>query len=135
MRKSGKKYRDIKFLSTKNGGEVLLVHSDQARKYARKLEEDPNVKSYSVCKALSPERINMIQKVDIRKAYFEQQWESDFYVVYSDTSVGIREIATEEDLKKRAEIEKLELSRRYWKAAGVTNWKIVIVGGTSCSSK
>ena len=32
------------------------------------------------------------------------------------------------DLTKRAEVEKLELSRRYWAALGVHDWKIVIAG-------
>lgn len=31
-------------------------------------------------------------------------------------------------LEERPEVEKLELSRRYWAALGVSDWKIVIAG-------
>ena len=35
---------------------------------------------------------------------------------------------TEEMLYKRAVIEKLEFSRRYWALLGIDSWKIVIMG-------
>jgi len=126
MNKAGVKRRDIKYLSRKNGGEMYIVHSDAARSYSKKLEEDSKVVSYSVCKPLISERLAMIQKTGIRKEYFEKSWETDFYIVYSDTSVAVREITSEKALGRFSEVVKLELSRRYWKAAGVTNWKIVI---------
>jgi len=134
MQKAGVKRREIKYLSQKNNS-VYVVHSDPARLYAQKLEDDPKVVSYTVDKPLLPERLAMVQRVDIRKEYFEKSWISDFYIVYDDTSVGVRELSTEKALGKFSEVVKLELSRRYWKAAGVTNWKIVLVGGLSCSSK
>ena len=38
------------------------------------------------------------------------------------------EIIRPSDLEKRAEVEKLELSRRYWAMLGVVDWKVVVLG-------
>lgn len=128
MRKIGKKYRDIKFKSEKNKA-VILVHSQEARSFAKYLESDPSISTYVAGKPMEFERLQMVSKVDIRGEYFQQQWESDFYILYEDGTVAVREISNRADLEKLAEVEKLELSRRYWKCCGVQDWKIVIVGG------
>lgn len=44
---------------------------------------------------------------------------------FADGTAGIREIVREQQLKKRSVVEQLELSRRYWQAVGVHDWKIV----------
>jgi len=132
MRKSGRKSRDIRFRSEKNNA-VMLVHSQEARSFARLLESDDTVSTYVTGKPLDPERLQMVQRVEIRGEYFQQQWETDFYILYADGSVAIREIASQSDLTKPAEIEKLELSRRFWKICGVQDWKIVLTGGAVCS--
>jgi len=129
MHKSGVKRRDIKYLSRKNEDKIYIVHSDDARKFARQLEEDKSVESYSVCKSLEQERLAQISKIDIRKEFFEQAWESDFYIVYTTKSVAIREICSSSCLTKHSEIVKLELSRRYWASVGVSDWKVVVIGG------
>lgn len=47
---------------------------------------------------------------------------------FADGSIGIREIVTEAMLSKRANVEKLEFSRRYWSSSeSVKDWKIVIM--------
>ena len=128
MEKLGSKTRDIKFYSKKNQT-MVMVHSKEARAYTKYLESMEQVASYVAGKALDAERLQMVPRVDIRGEYFETQWQTDFYLIFADGTVGIRELAAAGDLTKRAAVEKLELSRRYWSAAGVTNWKIVWMGG------
>jgi len=128
MDRAGKRTRDIKFYSKKSGT-LTLVHSEEARAYTRYLEERPEVAAYEACKPLDLNRLNGLQKTDIRGEYFTQQWTSDFYIKYTDGTAAVREIIRADALTKRAEVEKLELSRRYWASLGVVNWKIVIAGG------
>lgn len=128
MDKSGQKTRDIKFYSKKNEA-MVIVHSKEARAYTKYLEDMEHVSSYVAGKEIDPVRLQMISKLDIRGDYFKQNWESDFYVLFDDGTVAVRELTTAEAFSKRAEIEKLELSRRYWSSAGVTNWKVVWMGG------
>lgn len=127
MDRAGKRVRDISYHSPKNGG-MVVVHSEVARAYSRYLEERPEVTSYEACKPLGAARLNGIQKTDIRGEYFQGQWTSDFCIRFSDGTTGVRELVSASDLTKRAEVEKLELSRRYWAALGVSDWKIVIAG-------
>lgn len=127
MDRAGKKVRDISYHSPKNGG-MVVVHSEAARAYSKYLEERPEVVSYEACKRLDATRLNSVQKTDIRGEYFKAQWTSDFCVRFNDGTTGIRELVSASDLTKRAEVEKLELSRRYWAALGVSDWKIVIAG-------
>lgn len=127
MDKTGKKCRDISFRSEKNQM-VVCVHSREAREYARVLESDELVVSYEACYKLDLERYQFVSLLDIRKDYFEIEWATDFVIHYSDGSMGIREIVTEAMLSKRANIEKLEFSRRYWSASeSVKDWKIVLM--------
>lgn len=127
MDRAGKRVRDISYHSPKNGG-MVVVHSEAARAYSKYLEERPEVVSYEACKRLDATRLNSVQKTDIRGEYFKAQWTSDFCVRFSDGTTGIRELVSASDLTKRAEVEKLELSRCYWAALGVSDWKIVIAG-------
>lgn len=64
MDRAGKRVRDVKFYSEKNGA-LTLVHSEEARAYTRYLEERPEVASYEACKALDMNRLNGLQKTDI----------------------------------------------------------------------
>lgn len=127
MEKAGKKLREIKFRSEKNGG-LLLVHTEAARAYAKYLENRSNIASYEPCKPLDVSRLALLPRIDIRGEYFKVEWESDFALAYVDGTRGIREIVKASDLTRRAEVEKLELSRRYWASMGVMDWKIVIAG-------
>lgn len=127
MDKVGKKCRDINFRSEKNG-KVICVHSREAREYARILESDELAVSYEACYELDMERYQFVSPLDIRKDYFEVEWATDFVIYYVDCSMGIREIVTEAMLAKRANIEKLEFSRRYWSSSeSVRDWKIVLM--------
>lgn len=127
MDKVGKKCRDISFRSEKNQ-KVVCVHSREAREYARILESEPEILSYEVCFKLDRERYQFVSTVDIRKDYFDVEWATDFVLHFADGSIGIREIATEAMLSKRANVEKLEFSRRYWSSSeSVKDWKIVIM--------
>lgn len=127
MDRAGKRVRDISYHSPKNGG-MVVVHSEAARAYSKYLEERPEVVSYEACKRLDATRLNSVQKTDIRGEYFREQWSSDFYIRHADGTAAVRELVSATDLTKRAEIEKLELSRRYWAALGVNDWKVVITG-------
>ena len=127
MDKVGKKCRDISFRSEKNQ-KVVCVHSREAREYARILESEPEILSYEVCFKLDRERYQFVSTVHIRKDYFDVEWATDFVLHFADGSIGIREIATEAMLSKRANVEKLEFSRRYWSSSeSVKDWKIVIM--------
>ena len=127
MDKLGKKRRDISFRSIKNQ-KVVCVHSREAREYARILESDDMVVSYEACQSLDRERYQFVSTVDIRKDYFDVEWATDFVLHFVDGSIGIREIVTEAMLSKRANVEKLEFSRRYWSASeSVKDWKIVLM--------
>lgn len=127
MEKAGKKLREIKFRSDKNGG-LLLVHTEEARAYTKYLENHLNIASYEACMPLDVNRLALLPRIDIRGEYFRAEWESDFALVYKDGTKGVREIVKATNLTKRAEVEKLELSRRYWASLGIMDWKIVIVG-------
>lgn len=127
MDKAGGKRRDISFRSEKNG-KVVCVHSREAREYARILEQEAEVVSYEACQELDMERYQFVSPIDIRKDYFNVEWATDFVLHFADGNIGIREIATEAMLSKRANIEKLEFSRRYWSVSeSVRDWKIVIM--------
>lgn len=125
MEKAGKKRRDIVFYSEKNGT-MITVHNEAARAYSKYLEERPEVASYESCKLLDRGRLNSVQKTDIRGDYFKTDWVSDFYIHNADGTIGVREVICTNDLTRRAEVEKLELSRRYWSLMGVQDWKLVI---------
>ena len=126
MEKARVRKRDIYFRSEKND-KTLCVHTENARAYARLLESDTSVSSYEVGVVLNKEKYQFVSKVDIRKEYFEREWASDFVIHYADGTVGIREIVAEEMLAKKAVIEKLEFSRRYWSISNVDSWKIVLI--------
>ena len=92
------------------------------------LEERPEITAYEACKPLDINRLDALQKTDIRGEYFREQWSSDFYIRHADGTAAVRELVSAADMTKRAEVEKLELSRRYWAALGVNDWMVVITG-------
>ena len=126
MNKAKAKYRDIHFRSEKNN-KVMGVHSGPDRAYAKELEKDDQVLSYETGVALDPERYTYVNPLDIRKDYFKVEWASDFVVHFENGTVGVRELVQVEGLTKRAEMEKLEFSRRYWSVENVASWKVVIM--------
>ena len=74
MDKVNKKRRDIKFFSEKN--QLLkVVHTEDARCYAKYLEDREEVVGYDVCVSLDAGALDRIDKIDIRGDYFKQQWE------------------------------------------------------------
>lgn len=126
MNKARVKSRDIHFRSEKNG-KVMCVHSAAARAYAKELEESASVLSYETGVVLDQERYAYVNPLDIRKDYFKMEWATDFALHFEDGTTGIRELVSMESLTKRAEMEKLEFSRRYWALENVANWKVVIM--------
>lgn len=128
MEKHRKHTRVIKFLSEKNGI-VVKVLTQYARKYADVIESMPNVKSYETLKILDKDRYNFINTVDIRKEYFDADWQTDFVLYYNDGSIGIRELVLYDYLYKRSTIEQLEMSRRYWMSTDIRDWKVVVIKG------
>lgn len=122
MTKAGNKTRDLSFMSAKNG-RTMTVHTEQAMQYAMRLESDPAVSSYVTNHPLEQDKIEPEQGV--RKHYYETQWTTDFVVMFTDGTMGVRELVTKNKLSQRSEIEKLQLSQSYWQKI-TTNWKIVI---------
>lgn len=127
MERSQEKQRSLRFFSEKNNA-MLTVHSREAREYARRLESNVEVAGYDVCVPLEQERLRVVAPVDIRKDYFSGEWFLDFLVYFKDGSSGAREIVRRDKLIKRAVVEQLELSRRYWAMTGMHDWKLVIFG-------
>ena len=128
MHKDKARTRDIYFFSQKSN-QMMCVHSERAREHARRLEEDGGVESCEVNVQLNIDQYPYLSAVDIRASYFQTQWTSDFMVRYRDGRREIQEIVNVEDLKKRAVIEKLELSRRYWELMQVSKWCVVLESG------
>lgn len=126
MDKAKTKRRDIHFYSEKNG-KVICVHSAAQRAYAKELEADGTVLSYEACVELDKERYIYVNPIDIRKGYFETDWATDFLVRFADGREAVRELSSMESLGKRADLEKLEFSRRYWASQSVAGWKVVLM--------
>jgi len=127
MEKLGVKMRDIQFFSEKDGG-IIKVHSHQARDYAKWLEGESWVASYEAGVPLDTSRYPNIDRIGIRPAYFETEWASDFLLRYADGRTGVRELVTGMgQLEKRAILERLEFSRRYWSVLDVSDWKVVLI--------
>ena len=126
VEKVGVKTRDIQFYSEK-GGIIIKVHSKQARDYAKWLEGETWVESYEAACPWDMTRYPHIDRIGIRPAYFETEWASDFLLHYADGRVGVRELVTAKQLQKKADLEKLELSRRYRAVLDVSDWKVVII--------
>ncbi len=126
MDKTESKYRDIQFYSEKNQ-KLMSVHTRDAKTYADILEKSPNVVKYKCIVPLDPAFLDEISKVGIRAEHFQTAWASDFWIENADGSTSIREIIPLEHLIKKADIQKLEISRRYWKRLDVDDWKIVIM--------
>lgn len=122
MTKAGNKTRDLSFMSAKNG-RTMAVHTEQAMQYAMRLENDPAVSSYVTNHPLEQDKIEPEQGV--RKQYYETQWTTDFVVMFTDGTMGVRELVTKNKLSQRSEIEKLQLSQSYWQKI-TAGWKIVI---------
>lgn len=125
MTKTGLKARDFQWWSGKNGS-LIRVHSKAARDYSKWLENQPEVEAFETGKALELERLPHVSPSGIRKLYFQTQWSSDFCIRFTDGNIGVRELAPSAALGKQAEVEKLELSRRYWAAMDITDWKVVL---------
>ncbi len=127
IEKSKHRTRDIQFYSAKND-RIICVHSPEARAYAGALEEDETVLSYETNVPLDLAQYSHVNPVDLRAEYLQTAWASDFRIVYADGRVGIRELVKPAALQKKAVIEKLELSRRYWAALDAAEWKVVVIG-------
>lgn len=125
MEKQGKRTREIRFYSQKNQA-MCSVHSAGARDYTKWLEEREDVRGYEATIAWDTAFLSRIDRVDIRGSYLTTDWTSDFKLFFTDGHIGIREIILKRKLHERAYVEKLELSRRYWKAQGIEDWKLVM---------
>jgi hypothetical protein len=125
MEKVGVHTRDIRFFSQKNQ-KMICVHSQAAKDYAKYLEDQPHIIGYETCELLRAERFQYVSPLNIRKEYWVKKWTTDFLLHYADGRTGVREVLDKQDLTKRADVEKLELSRRYWAGLDVSDWKVVI---------
>lgn len=134
MERAAIRTRDIQFYSEKNQ-QMICVHSRQARDFAKHLEQQPWVKTYQTCVPLEQSRFPNVSPIDIRKEYFSQEWTSDFVIQTADGRNSVREFIEERELTKKAVMEKLELSRRYWSILDITDWKLVICGVSARKQK
>lgn len=125
MERTGERTRDIRFFSNKNG-DIVCLHSKWVRDYAKWLETQPWVQSYEADCPLDADIMGRISRAGIRTDYMQAGWATDFLICYADGHKGVRELVQQQQLKKKAYVERLELSRRYW-AATDTEWMVVIV--------
>ncbi|WP_373261866.1 hypothetical protein [Hungatella hathewayi] len=125
MEKANVKGRTIKFRSVKNNC-IMVVHSRAAKQYAEYLEWSKDVLSYETLVNWDESMYTHINPIYIRKDYLATKWITDFIVTYKDGTKGVRELVDNANFYKLATIERFELSRRYWKTIGITNWKIVM---------
>ncbi len=127
--------RDIQFYSKKKQA-LITVHTHRARSSAERLEDDDNVSLYRACEPLVYEHFELVSPLNIRKEYWPAadgsgvHWETDFYIEFADGRRAVREIADRKEFKS-AVVEQLELSRRYWAAQGIDDWKVVIFAGAA----
>lgn len=126
MERAGERTRDIRFWSAKSNC-MVCVHTHWARDYAKQLEQEPWVQHYEVNVPLEVSQFAHVARVDIRSSYFSDEWTTDFLLFLQDGRKEVRELVQRELLTKRANLEQLELSRRYWSAMDVI-WKVVIMG-------
>lgn len=124
MRKKKGSGREITFFSKKCGC-VISVFGSETRALAEKLENDGGVLRYEsgIPLLINPSEIPLI---GIRTSYLKEDWVSDFSVETIEGEILIIEAIAESKLKKKSEVEKLELSRRYWISKGA-KWKVYIV--------
>lgn len=127
MERTGERTRDIRFYSSKNG-DIVCLHSKWARNYAKWLEAQPWVQCYQTGYPLDADIMGRISRAGIRTDYLQAEWATDFVLRYADGHKGVRELIQRQQLKKKAYVERLELSRRYW-AATDTEWMVVIMDG------
>ena len=95
---------------------VCRVYSDIAYRYALALEENEEVKSF-VC------------NVELAGVFIGKEpkaYTSDFYITYTDGTVGVRECITRDKICKPKNIKLLDASKEFWETKGVDNWGIVI---------
>ena len=123
MNKTRKNIRDISFMSKKNG-KVIMVHNVIARQVARLLEIDDRVERYETDVPLEA-LMERVDPIGIRDTYLEMEWKTDFVIFLEDSRTVVIEVETRANLEKKSVIEKLEISRRYWKG-NADDWKIVM---------
>lgn len=125
MERTGERTRDIRFYSSKNN-DIVCLHSKWARDYAKWLEAQPWVQNYEAGCPLDADIMGRISRAGIRTDYLQAGWATDFVIRCADGHKGVRELILKEQLGKKAYVERLELSRRYWTATD-TEWMVVIV--------
>ncbi len=124
VKKKNANTREITFYSQKCKS-VVSVFGKAAKSLADKLENDENILHYT-SKIAFETNASGIPIIGIRQSYIKEQWLSDFSVELIDGAIYIIEAIDAEDLKKKSEVEKLELSRRYWNSKGI-KWKLYVV--------
>lgn len=125
MTKKDEKKRTITFYSNKNK-QIISVRSESAKRFALTMEKDDTIDSYETNVILDAPR-KRIDTTGFRRSTLTATWMSDFMVVKKGVPCII-EIVEEEQLEaKRSCSEKLELSRRYWKSVGISQWMVVIM--------
>lgn len=107
---------------------MVCVHSRRARDFAKYLEQQSWVAGYETCVPLALDELPHVNPVDIRKEYLNMEWTTDFVIRTADGRSAIREFVDAKDFTKKAVMEKLELSRRYWAVLDISDWKLVVCG-------
>lgn len=125
MTRKDEKKRSITFFSQKNKC-AITVQSECAKQFAMQLEQDESVTAYETNVVIEslPDKIDM---TGFRRSQVAQTWLSDFLVMRGEAPTIIEVVEEEQLEKKRACSERLELSRRYWKEAGMPNWRVAIL--------
>ncbi len=124
MKRKNANTREVTFFSEKCG-EVISTFGTAARALAERLERDGQVLKYQ-SKVLVHIDPSTTPTLGIRNAYIKEDWFSDFSVETVEGEIYIIEAIFSDDLRKKSEVEKVELSRRYWMAKGIS-WRLCII--------
>lgn len=124
MKRKNANTREVSFFSEKCG-EVIVTFGVAARALAERLERDPQVLKYQ-SKVLVHIDPSTTSTFGIRNAYAKEDWFSDFSIETLEGEICIIEAISADDLHKKSEVEKIELSRRYWMSKGIS-WRLCII--------
>ena len=93
--------------------EVCRSYSEMQDDYARFLQIDDNVKSFSCNIRLDEDPVT-------------ENYTTDFVITMADGTLRVRECVYRKHLERPSTARLLDLSKEYWRAKGVTDWGIVV---------
>lgn len=122
MRKKNQKDRTTKMKLDKCS-ELCVFYDKVQGAVARELTADPEVVAFGMNVPL-----DFTKGLSLPKDFNppEETYTTDFVITYADGRTAVREAMFRKHLARPSVVERLELSRQYWRQHGIADWKIVI---------